>query len=52
MLTALRRRLTLLMTALTSLVLAGALVVTWNYAAAQYRTAAGDAAHAELFCHR
>ena len=40
MLTALRRRLTLLMTALTSLVLAGALVVTWNYAAAQYRTAA------------
>ena len=28
------------MTALTSLVLAGALVVTWNYAAAQYRTAA------------
>ena len=32
--------LTLLMTALTSLVLAGALVVTWNYAAAQYRTAA------------
>ena len=45
MLTALRRRLTLLMTALTSLVLAGALVVTWNYAA-------GDAAHAELFCHR
>ena len=38
MLTALRRRLTLLMTALTSLVLAGALVVTWNYAAAQYRT--------------
>lgn len=40
MLTALRRRLTLLMTALTSLVLAGALVVTWNYATAQYRTAA------------
>ena len=40
MLTALRRRLTLLMTARTAWVLAGALVVTWNYAAAQYRTAA------------
>lgn len=40
MLSALRRRLTLLMTALTSLVLAGALIVTWNYAAIQYRTAA------------
>ena len=38
--TALRRRLTLLMTALTSLVLAGALAVTWNYAAAQYKTSA------------
>ena len=36
MLTALRRRLTLLMTALTSLVLAGALVVTWNYACLLY----------------
>ncbi|WP_455502416.1 sensor histidine kinase [Gemmiger sp.] len=40
MISALRRRLTLLMTALTSLVLAGALVVTWNYAAAQYDTSA------------
>ena len=37
---ALRRRLTLLMTALTSLVLAGALIVTWNYAARQYETSA------------
>ena len=36
----LRRRLTLLMAALTSLVLAGALAVTWQYAAAQYETSA------------
>ena len=36
----LRRRLTLLMAALTSLVLAGALAVTWQYAAAQYKTSA------------
>ena len=41
MLTALRRRLTLLMTALTSLVLAGPV-----------QDRRGDAAHAELFCHR
>jgi len=47
MLTALRRRLTLLMTALTSLVLAGALVVT-----CPVQDRRGDAAHAELFCHR
>ena len=40
MIAALRRRLTLLMTALTALVLAAALVVTWNYAAAQYSTSA------------
>ena len=37
---ALRRRLTLLMAALTSLVLAGALAVTWQYAAAQFETSA------------
>ena len=36
----LRQRLTLLMAALTSLVLAGALAVTWQYAAAQYETSA------------
>ncbi len=36
----LRRRLTRLMAALTSLVLAGALAVTWQYAAAQYQTSA------------
>ena len=52
MLTALRRRLTLLMTALTSLVLASALVVTWNYAAAQYRTAAETLLTQNFFCHR
>ena len=40
MLSALRSRLTLLMTALTSLVLAGAMAVTWQYAAAQYKTSA------------
>lgn len=40
MLNALRRRLTLLMTTLTALVLAGALIVTWNYAARQYQTSA------------
>lgn len=40
MIPALRRRLTALMTALTALVLAGALIVTWNYAAAQYETSA------------
>lgn len=37
---ALRRRLTVLMAALTSLVLAGALAVTWQYAAAQFETSA------------
>ena len=36
----LRRRLTLLMTALTALVLAGALAVTWQYSAAQYEASA------------
>lgn len=37
---ALRRRLTLLMTALTAAVLACALIVTWNYAARQYEISA------------
>ena len=40
MMAALRRRLTLLMTTLTALVLAGALAVTWQYSAAQYETSA------------
>lgn len=36
----LRRRLTFLMTALTALVLAGALLVTWSLSQEQYRVSA------------
>ena len=40
MISRLRRRLTLLMTAMTALVLAGALLVTWRLSEEQYRRSA------------